>query len=394
MVIGPSSDANERLVSLEIVRQVLLLRYSMHVRNLVVAALNDTEHPVASMVRNALHTDAGLRDQAQVARLDQLIDQINAMRSVAWDQGQRLAEVNLGELAQAEPEDQRDLMGYLLPGLGMVLPSLATLGMSALAMPFQGRRLAQWFADAKADDAKRIRQVVHASVAAGENPAKAARRVVGTASVLGRDGATQISRNHIDTIVRSGAVHVSAFARDQFYRANALARYVADPNAPRVAVRPVGAADSPAQAAAQAQAQEALAAADRLAGRGRGGTSVFALEQFVAVLDSRTTKLCRGLDGNRYKVGAGPVPPLHMNCRSNRVLVLPDSLGGKLYKPRNYASWYNRQPDAVKRMLAGSTAAKRLTLDELADAAFRDYGARPMTLRQVREEARRIMAFY
>lgn len=36
-----------------------------------------------------------------------------------------------------------------------------------------------------------------------------------------------------------------------------------------------------------------------------------------AVLDSRTSDICRTLNGNTYTTGDGPLPPAHFNCRSS-----------------------------------------------------------------------------
>lgn len=41
--------------------------------------------------------------------------------------------------------------------------------------------------------------------------------------------------------------------------------------------------------------------------------------QWVSVLDSRTTSICRERNGNVYFYGAGPLPPAHINCRSHIV---------------------------------------------------------------------------
>lgn len=38
--------------------------------------------------------------------------------------------------------------------------------------------------------------------------------------------------------------------------------------------------------------------------------------QYSAILDDRTTEICRGLHGKKFKEGNEPVPPLHFNCRS------------------------------------------------------------------------------
>lgn len=50
--------------------------------------------------------------------------------------------------------------------------------------------------------------------------------------------------------------------------------------------------------------------------------ALFESEEWVATLDSRTTLICAGRDGNIYPVGEGPQPPAHWNCRSLRVPVL------------------------------------------------------------------------
>ena len=46
---------------------------------------------------------------------------------------------------------------------------------------------------------------------------------------------------------------------------------------------------------------------------------------FVATLDSRTSSICRSLDGKFFKIGDEPKPPLHPNCRSVLTVVLKES---------------------------------------------------------------------
>lgn len=38
--------------------------------------------------------------------------------------------------------------------------------------------------------------------------------------------------------------------------------------------------------------------------------------QYSAILDDRTTEICRGLHGKTFKKGQEPIPPMHFNCRS------------------------------------------------------------------------------
>ena len=41
--------------------------------------------------------------------------------------------------------------------------------------------------------------------------------------------------------------------------------------------------------------------------------------RYTATLDSRTSAICRSLDGEEFAYGKGPVPPQHFNCRSTTV---------------------------------------------------------------------------
>lgn len=45
-------------------------------------------------------------------------------------------------------------------------------------------------------------------------------------------------------------------------------------------------------------------------------TKVVSGYQYSAVLDDRTTEICRGLHGKTFKAGEQPIPPMHFNCRS------------------------------------------------------------------------------
>lgn len=51
--------------------------------------------------------------------------------------------------------------------------------------------------------------------------------------------------------------------------------------------------------------------------------------QFSAIMDDRTTPICRGLHGKKFKKGTEPIPPLHFNCRS---VLIPITIFEK-YKP-------------------------------------------------------------
>lgn len=65
--------------------------------------------------------------------------------------------------------------------------------------------------------------------------------------------------------------------------------------------------------------------------------------QYVAILDSRTTDICRGLDGKTYNVDdkSAPRPPQHMQCRSSTIPIF----GNDTKIKESYKHWAARQED-------------------------------------------------
>ncbi len=102
--------------------------------------------------------------------------------------------------------------------------------------------------------------------------------------------------------------------------------------------------------------------------------------RYVATLDSRTSPICRALDGKEFDYGKGPTPPQHFNCRSTTVPVIdykglgieppppsdlrrPNTAFGPSRSTRNdtvpsnqtYGEWLEKQPKAVKVDVLGAS---------------------------------------
>lgn len=91
-------------------------------------------------------------------------------------------------------------------------------------------------------------------------------------------------------------------------------------------------------------------------------------ERWNAVLDGRTSEICRSRDGKVYEVGKGPQPPAHPRCRSTRVGIDDD------YPPprkRTYDQWLRDQSEAAQDEILGKAKADLfrdgLTLDRFFD---------------------------
>ena len=87
--------------------------------------------------------------------------------------------------------------------------------------------------------------------------------------------------------------------------------------------------------------------------------------RYVATLDTRTSAICRALDGREFEYGKGPMPPQHFNCRSTTVPVInyeelgfdapPSvtkgkraSIDGPVPVNTSYGEWLSKQPLSVQ----------------------------------------------
>jgi len=57
--------------------------------------------------------------------------------------------------------------------------------------------------------------------------------------------------------------------------------------------------------------------------------------EYVATLDSRTSPICKRLDGRKFEYNKGPTPPQHFNCRSTTVPVIDYNRLQKKYPSLN-----------------------------------------------------------
>ncbi|BAQ93545.1 phage head morphogenesis protein [uncultured Mediterranean phage uvMED] len=91
--------------------------------------------------------------------------------------------------------------------------------------------------------------------------------------------------------------------------------------------------------------------------------------RYIATLDSRTSAICRALDGRTFKYNEGPTPPQHFNCRSTTVPIVdykglgippPEpgkrrSSGGLVPADQTYGQWLSEQSAEVKNDVLGAS---------------------------------------
>lgn len=91
--------------------------------------------------------------------------------------------------------------------------------------------------------------------------------------------------------------------------------------------------------------------------------------RWVAVLDSRTTKVCRSRNGKTWVYGKGPIPPAHYNCRSK---IVPMDDDRRNY-PDTWFGWLREQPFNVLSDIVGIQAARRIQEGKGSDTEFPQY---------------------
>lgn len=83
--------------------------------------------------------------------------------------------------------------------------------------------------------------------------------------------------------------------------------------------------------------------------------------QWVAILDSSTTVICRDRDGKIYKYGDGPIPPAHYSCRS---FIIPVIFSAIKDMPTLF-NWLQTQPSIIQDEILGKNQGGALRAGKL-----------------------------
>lgn len=142
-----------------------------------------------------------------------------------------------------------------------VRPALPQVRAAIRARPFDGRLLNEYFEALDAATFARVRDAIRLGVVQGETIGQIMQRL---------RAATQISRRGAEYVARTAVSHVSNVARQTTYEEN---------------------------------------------------DDIISGVQWVATLDTRTSDLCKGLDGKVFPIDKGPRPPAHFQCLPGSTLV-------------------------------------------------------------------------
>jgi SPP1 gp7 family putative phage head morphogenesis protein len=231
--------------------------------------------------------------------------------------------------------------------------SLTAAQGATITLP-NGEVISKAFRGVAVDQAERFSQVVRQGLLTGETTPDIAKRLIGSLQfgeeaktvrqlVAAGGQSTAIADNQIVTLVRTSINQVANTASQQVYEAN---------------------------------------------------QDITKKYRYVATLDTRTSSICRALDGKEFEYGKGPTPPQHFNCRSTTVAVIDyEGLGfdppppatrasknGQVPADQTYGQWLAKQSRGVKAEALGP--GKVAYFNRLADK----YGPTDAIAKLVRDD--------
>jgi SPP1 gp7 family putative phage head morphogenesis protein len=186
------------------------------------------------------------------------------------------------------------------------VPDAGTAYKAALAQPLSatGQTLKGFFGDWSKGEVVRLNNVVRRAWGEGWTVQQLTQSIRGTKALNFKDGILATTRRNAEAIARTSIQHVASMGRQATWQEN---------------------------------------------------SDIVSGYKYVATLDARTTSTCRSLDGQTFKLGEGPVPPVHINCRSTTVADIPElsfldkgatraSKDGPVDADQTYYEWLKGQP--------------------------------------------------
>jgi len=216
---------------------------------------------VADLIRK-LNLRAPTDGSFTASRLKAMIAATKDQSKELYGAIQKAVDGDFKELSAYEARFQLQAVQSAYPielALNTVTP--AQIHSAAMARPFQGKVLNEWWRDQEYSVRKRFQSQIRLGYVEGESLSQISTRL---------RQAGDLTKRQMEAVIRTATNHYAQTARNQVTAAN---------------------------------------------------KDLFKYEIWSATLDGRTTAICRSRDGKRYEVGKGPNPPAHWNCRSSRVPV-------------------------------------------------------------------------
>jgi len=358
-------SANEKLDDEAIDHAITLTRYSNHVVAQMVALLNKSDARLTAALAEALMQME--RESFTVARLEALLESVREINAEAYRALYGAIQGELEGLAAVEAGYQMQLFSDAVPSAVRLQFGLGTISQSqvyaaAMARPFQGRLLRDWFGNLEQSRMQAITNAVRNGFVEGQTTAEIVQAIRGTRANKHADGVLQKPRREVEAVVRTAISHTAQIAQNDMIAANAdLVKAV----------------------------------------------------KWSSTLDDRTTHICAIRDGKLYTAddkrrpidhkipwGEGP-GRIHFCCRSAQVPVLKSwrdlgldmddmpagtraSMDGQVPADQTYGQWLAKQSLQRQEDVLGVERAQLFRSGKLSFDKFYNERGKFLTLAQLR----------
>lgn len=265
---------------------------------------------------------------------------------------------HLLELADYEAENEAKIINGVSDqaDFEMVIPAAAQVRAAVMSHPLSvrgpdgGKLLEPFIKDWTHTEQKAITGAIRQGFFEGQTNAQIIQRIRGTKANKFTDGLLATTSRHADAIVRTAVQHTASVARMETLKANA---------------------------------------------------DVCKGYQWSSTLDGRTSAPCRSLDGQVFEFGKGPVPPIHIRCRSSMLPALSDefawltegetraSAQGPVDAKQTYYEWLKTQGHDFQDDVLGKTKGKIFRDGGISPEKFAslsmDKNFEPLTLAELRK---------
>jgi SPP1 gp7 family putative phage head morphogenesis protein len=289
-------------------------------------------------------------------KLNRLLKEIDSLLTGLYAKQKAGLLGSLKELAEYEAGFEARNLNSVVSAASFAVPAITTVWSAATLDPMSvrgsqgGKLLDPFIKDWARSEVEAVKNRIRQGAFEGQTNAEIVRSIRGTKARRYKDGLLDTTRRHAEAIVRTAVQHVASTARKQTWDRNA----------------------------------------DLVTGY-----------RWVSTLDGVTTTRCRSLDGQKFEVGEGPLPPIHIGCRSTTVAELDDgldfldkgatrsSVNGYVDADLTYYQWLKRQPAAFQDSAIGPTRGKLLRNGGINAERFAqlqlDRNFQPLTLAEMRQ---------
>lgn len=294
-------------------------------------------------------------------RLTKMLSDVDSLLLAIFSEYSDQLKLDLIDLATYEAQFEATSLTKAAPAtvsFEAAVPTVSAIRAAVLGNPLSirgpdgGKLLEPFIKDWTAAERTRLTGAIRQGFFEGQTNAEIIQKIRGTKALKYSDGLLAVTDRNATTVVRTAIQHVASQARMETAKAN---------------------------------------------------SDVVLKIELVATLDSKTSQICRTLDGKVFPIDSGPRPPFHPNCRTTFVMktrlsemfsqgatraAVGAEGAGQVSADLSYYQWLQAQPDSFVQKALGPARAKLFKSGGLSVKRFSelqlDRQFKPLNLEQMK----------